>query len=117
MLFPSANQQPDVGRVWNIFETEKSGTVLQVLWGVFAFLPYLLDLFNSVLVVRSIVDSMRITLILMVFIRSTRYSEKLVRHTYSTSTHFMHDLSNNDPPAIFYYWLRDVLSLGYSMGL
>lgn len=23
MLFPSANQQPAVGRVWNIFETEK----------------------------------------------------------------------------------------------
>lgn len=73
--------------------------------------------FYSVLSTQSIVDSMRITLILIVFIRCTLYSEKLVRHTYSTSTHLMHDLSNNDPPAIFYYWLRDVLSLGYSMGL
>lgn len=79
-------------------------------------LSYLRDSIQVLCTEYCIVDSMRMDSDIDGFIiRNTRYSEKLVRHTYTT--HLMHDLSSIDPPATFYYWLRDVLSLGYSMGL
>ena len=79
-------------------------------------LSYLRDSIQVLCTEYCIVDSMRMDSDIDGFIiRNTRYSEKLVRHTYTA--HLMHDLSSIDPPATFYYWLRDVLSLGYSMGL